>query len=138
MNDAPRRLVRGEVAGRCVIRRPHRGLACSYWHLIVKGGVMEDPAMGATGSTDRRRVEERVRILSAIHQALEDRVTVLQLIAESEDRTRAREALMARFGWDKVESTAVLDLQLHRASRDERERITEELHRTRELLKTIQ
>jgi DNA gyrase/topoisomerase IV subunit A len=79
-----------------------------------------------------------VRILAAIDQALEDRVTVLQLIGESEDRTRAREALMARFGWDKVESTAVLDLQLHRASRDERERIAEELHRTRELVKTIQ
>jgi DNA gyrase/topoisomerase IV subunit A len=79
-----------------------------------------------------------VRILAAIDQALEDRVTVLQLIGESEDRTRAREALMARFGWDKVESTAVLDLQLHRASRDERGRIAEELHRTRELVKTIQ
>ena len=94
--------------------------------------------MDATGSTDRRRIEERVRILAAIDQALEDRVTVLQLIGESEDRTLAREALMARFGWDKVESTAVLDLQLHRASRDERERITEELQRTRELLKTVQ
>src|SRR3954464_4243763 len=72
---------------------------------------MEDPAIDATGSTDRRRVEERVRILAAIDQALEDRVTVLQLIGESEGRTQAREALMARFGWDKVESTAVLDLQ---------------------------
>jgi DNA gyrase/topoisomerase IV subunit A len=99
---------------------------------------MEDPAMDAAGSTDRRRVEERVRILAACDQALEDRVTVLQLIGESEGRTQAREALMARFGWDKVESTAVLDLQLHRASRDERGRIAEELHRTRELVKTIQ
>src|SRR3954447_1438259 len=127
-----------EVAGRCVIRRPHRGLACSYWHLVVKGGVMEDRAMDAAGSTGRRRVEERVRILAAIDQALEDRITVLQLIGESEDRTQAREALMARFGWDKAESTAVLALQLHRASRDERERIAEELHRTRELLNSIQ
>src|SRR3954447_9512807 len=138
MNDTPRRLVRW--GSRRPLRDPTSspGLACSYWHLVVKGGVTEDPAMDATGSTDRRRVEERVRIPAAIDPGLEDRVTVLQLIGESEGRTQAREALMARFGWDKVESTAVLDLQLHRASHDERERIAEELHRTRELVKTIQ
>src|SRR3954447_23615905 len=101
MNDTPRRLVRWGS------RRPLRDRTSSPGPgLLVlaprrEGGVMEDPAMDATGSTDRRRVEERVRILAAIDRALEDRVTVLQLIGESEGRTQAREALMARFGWTR-------------------------------------
>jgi DNA gyrase subunit A len=94
--------------------------------------------MDATGSKDRRRLDDRERILTAMSQALEDRVTVLQLVGEAEDRDRAREALMAAYGWDKVESTAVLDLELHRVSRNERERIAEELHETRARLKAIQ
>jgi DNA gyrase/topoisomerase IV subunit A len=104
----------------------------------VRGALTEDRAMDATGSKDRRLLDDRVRILAALSQALEDRVAVLQLVGEAEDRDRAREALMAAYGWDKVESTAVLDLQLHHASRSERERIAEELHETRERLKAIQ
>ena len=93
--------------------------------------------MDAPGSKDMRRLDDRVRILTAMSQALEDRVTVVQLVGEAEDRDRAREALMAAYGWDTVESTAVLDLQFQRASRSERERIAEELHEARERLNAL-
>jgi DNA gyrase/topoisomerase IV subunit A len=94
--------------------------------------------MEAGGSSEERRLGDRVRILAAMVQALEDRVGVLQLVAEADDVDGARDVLMAAYGWDKVETSAVLDLQLHRASRSARARIAEELHETRERLRALQ
>ena len=85
-------------------------------------------------SIGRRELEHRVRILSAMSRALEERVHVLQLVGDADDQERARQALMAAYGWGGVEATSVLDLQLHRATRSDRARIDRELHELRALL----
>jgi DNA gyrase subunit A len=90
-----------------------------------------------TGSPPRRLLEDRVRILAVISQALEKRDAVLRLVGESEDRDRAREALMAEYDWDHVGATAVLDLRLQHVTRGDRQRIAEELNEIRERLKTL-
>lgn len=77
-----------------------------------------------------------MRTLAAISQALQHRDDMLHIVGEAEDRDRAREALMAGYGWDKVEVTAVLDLRLQQAACGERERIAQELHEARVRLKT--
>ena len=86
---------------------------------------------------DRRQLEHRVRLLAAMSRALEDRVPVLQLIADADDHDRARDALMAEYGWDEIQATAVLDLQLHRVTRLDRARIAAELHEIRGHLEAL-
>lgn len=93
--------------------------------------------MDTTGSPPRRLLEDRVRILAAVSQALENREAVLRLVGEAEDRDRAREALMVEYDWDKVGATAVLDLRVEQVTRGERQRITEELAEIRARLKTL-
>ena len=87
--------------------------------------------MDSLDSVDRRSLDFRGRILAAMSQALEDRVAVLQLIAEADDDEGAREALIAAYGWAEDEATGVLELQFHRVTRIHRARIERELHETR-------
>lgn len=86
----------------------------------------------------RRHLENRLRFLAVFDEALEDRVAVLKLIAEAEDRDRARELLMTRYGWETVEANAVLDLQFRRATLDERKRIDDERREIQHHLDSLQ
>ena len=86
---------------------------------------------------DRKRelLALRLSFLEVIAHALDDRITVLSLVGQAEDRDRAREALMANFGWDKVRANAVLQLRLERLTQAERKLVHDELRQIREQLR---
>jgi len=90
----------------------------------------------------RRRVEFELRKAEARHHILEglkialDRLdAVITLIRGSKTVPDARDGLMAQFGLSRVQSQAILDMQLQRLTGLERQKILDELA---ELLQTIE
>lgn len=64
---------------------------------------------------------ERAHILRAILMAVEQSETVRALVASSDAYEEAKTAVMARFRIDEVQARAVLDMQIRRLSRSERQ-----------------
>lgn len=63
---------------------------------------------------DLRKAKEKEHILSALIVAVDNVDEVIRLIRGSENVEKAREALCVRFGFDEVQSQAILDMQLKR------------------------
>jgi len=76
---------------------------------------------------DLRRAEEREHILLGFAKALENLDEVIKLIRRSKSPKEAKEGLMARWSFSDRQAQAILDLQLHRLTQMEREKIAEEL-----------
>ena len=76
---------------------------------------------------DLRRAEEREHILLGFAKALENLDEVIKLIRRSKSPKEAKEGLMARWSFSDRQAQAILDLQLHRLTQMEREKILEEL-----------
>ena len=76
---------------------------------------------------DLRKAEEREHILLGFAEALENLDEVIKLIRRSKSPKEAREGLMARWSFSDRQAQAILDLQLHRLTQMEREKILEEL-----------
>lgn len=76
---------------------------------------------------DLRKAEEREHILLGFKKALEDLDAVIRLIRRSKSPKEAKEGLMARWKFSDRQAQAILDLQLHRLTQMEREKILEEL-----------
>jgi DNA gyrase subunit A len=74
-----------------------------------------------------RRAEEREHILLGFRKALEHLDAVIRLIRQSKSPAEARAGLMERFAFTERQAQAILDLQLHRLTQLEREKILEEL-----------
>lgn len=72
------------------------------------------------------------RLLRALVEALSDPQTFLGIVLDSADRDEAIAALQDRYEWDEQQAAAVLDMQFRRATRAERDLITQELQRTAE------
>jgi len=76
---------------------------------------------------DLRKAEEREHILLGFRKALEHLDEVIRLIRRSKSPKEAKEGLMTRFEFTDRQAQAILDLQLHRLTQMEREKILEEL-----------
>ncbi len=76
---------------------------------------------------DLRKAEEREHILLGFQKALEHLDEVIKLIRRSKSPKEAKEGLMERWKFTDRQAQAILDLQLHRLTQMEREKILEEL-----------
>jgi len=76
---------------------------------------------------DLRKAEEREHILLGFAKALENLDEVIKLIRRSKSPKEAKEGLMTRWSFSDRQAQAILDLQLHRLTQMEREKILEEL-----------
>jgi len=79
---------------------------------------------------DERRTRDELMILNALVQAMGRREEVFQAIEDSEDEHEARRRVGQLLGVGELSSRAVLDLQVRRLTRDQRQAIasrTEEL-----------
>ena len=83
---------------------------------------------------DLRKAQERAHILEGLKIALDNLDAVIALIRGSESVEAARQGLMTTFELSELQANAILDMQLRRLARLEREKLEEELA---ELLKTI-
>ena len=76
---------------------------------------------------DLRKAEEREHILLGFQKALEHLDEIIKLIRRSKSPKEAKEGLMERWEFSERQAQAILDLQLHRLTQMEREKILEEL-----------
>ena len=81
-----------------------------------------------------KRARERAHILAGLRIALANLDEVISLIRSSKDGETARNGLMERFGLDKPQAQAILEMQLRRIAALERERLEQEYQ---DLEKTI-
>jgi DNA gyrase subunit A len=81
-----------------------------------------------------RKAEEREHILLGFKKALEHLDDVIKLIRRSKSPKEAKEGLIETWKFTERQAQAILDLQLHRLTQLEREKILEEL---KELQKKI-
>jgi DNA gyrase subunit A len=73
-----------------------------------------------------RKAEERAHILEGFVIALDHLDDVIQLIKSSESPAAARASLQEKYELSEVQAQAILDLQLHRLTGMEREKIVKE------------
>jgi DNA gyrase subunit A len=76
---------------------------------------------------DLRKAEEREHILLGYEKALDHLDEIIKLIRRSKSPKEAKEGLMERWEFSDRQAQAILDLQLHRLTQMEREKIAEEL-----------
>ncbi len=76
---------------------------------------------------DLRKAEEREHILLGFKKALEHLDEVIRLIRRSKSPAEAKAGLMDSWKFTDRQAQAILDLQLHRLTQMEREKILEEL-----------
>src|SRR6266581_4889056 len=81
-----------------------------------------------------RKAEEREHILLGFKKALEHLDDVIKLIRRSKSPKEAREGLMETWTFTERQAQAILDLQLHRLTQLEREKIIEELKQIQALI----
>ncbi|HEV2289335.1 MAG TPA: DNA gyrase subunit A [Candidatus Acidoferrales bacterium] len=76
---------------------------------------------------DLRKAEEREHILLGFKKALEVLDELIKLIRRSKSPKEAKEGMIERWKFTERQAQAILDLQLHRLTQMEREKIAEEL-----------
>jgi DNA gyrase subunit A len=81
-----------------------------------------------------RKAEEREHILLGFKKALEHLDDIIKLIRRSKSPKEAREGLMETWEFTERQAQAILDLQLHRLTQMEREKILEELKQIQALI----
>jgi DNA gyrase subunit A len=74
-----------------------------------------------------RKAEDREHILLGFKKAIEHMDEVIKLIRRSKSPKEAKEGLIERWKFTDRQAQAILDLQLHRLTQMEREKILEEL-----------
>ena len=83
---------------------------------------------------DLRKAEDREHILLGFKKALEHLDDIIKLIRRSKSPKEAREGLMETWEFSERQAQAILDLQLHRLTQLEREKILEELKQIQALI----
>jgi DNA gyrase subunit A len=81
-----------------------------------------------------RKAEEREHILLGFKKALDHLDDIIKLIRRSKSPKEAREGLMETWEFTERQAQAILDLQLHRLTQLEREKILEELKQIQTLI----
>jgi DNA gyrase subunit A len=84
-----------------------------------------------------RKAEARMHILEGFVKALDNLDDVIELIRASASPGEARQELMSRFELSEVQAQAILDLQLHRLTGMEREKIVQEYEEVKERVKEL-
>jgi DNA gyrase subunit A len=79
-----------------------------------------------------RKAEEREHILLGFKKAIENLDEIIKLIRKSKSPAEAKEGLMERWKFSDRQAQAILDLQLHRLTQMEREKIIQELKEIQE------
>jgi DNA gyrase subunit A len=87
---------------------------------------------------DLRKAREREHILEGYQKALDNLDAVIKLIRASKTPQEARTGLMTRFEMTEIQAKAVLDMQLHRLTGLEREKIAEELTEIRRKIQDLE
>ena len=83
---------------------------------------------------DLRKAEERAHILRALIVAIDNIDEVIRIIRGSRDTQSAKNALMDRFGFDDVQSQAIVDMQLKRLTSLEIQDLRKELEEIEALI----
>lgn len=86
---------------------------------------------------DLRKAEAREHLLEGYAIALEKIDDVIKVIRAAEDTESARNELMQGFGLTEIQANAILDMQLRRLVRLERDQILEELKSVRANIKEL-
>jgi DNA gyrase subunit A len=81
-----------------------------------------------------RKAEEREHILLGFKKALEHLDDIIKLIRKSKSPAEAKTGLMETWKFSDRQAQAILDLQLHRLTQMEREKILQELKEIQELI----
>ncbi len=79
-----------------------------------------------------RKAEEREHILLGFKKAIDNLDEIIKLIRKSKSPAEAKEGLMERWKFSDRQAQAILDLQLHRLTQMEREKILQELKEVQE------
>jgi DNA gyrase subunit A len=79
-----------------------------------------------------RKAEEREHILLGFKKAIDNLDEIIKLIRKSKSPAEAKEGLMERWKFSDRQAQAILDLQLHRLTQMEREKIIQELKEIQE------
>jgi DNA gyrase subunit A len=86
---------------------------------------------------DLRKAEEREHILLGFKKALDHLDEIIKLIRRSKSPKEAREGLMETWTFSERQAQAILDLQLHRLTQLEREKILAELKEVQALIEEL-
>ncbi|MGH9817039.1 MAG: DNA gyrase C-terminal beta-propeller domain-containing protein, partial [Candidatus Acidiferrales bacterium] len=84
-----------------------------------------------------RKAEEREHILLGYKKALEHLDEIIKLIRRSKSPAEAKAGLIERWEFSDKQAQAILDLQLHRLTQLEREKIVEELKQIQARIKEL-
>ncbi|MEE8602290.1 DNA gyrase/topoisomerase IV subunit A [Euzebya tangerina] len=84
-----------------------------------------------------RKAEERLHILLGYLIALDNLDAVIALIRASDSASEARAGLMREFGMSEIQAGAVLDMQLRRLAKLERQKIQDEHDELQTLIGTL-
>ncbi|MFF2318262.1 DNA gyrase subunit A [Arthrobacter sp. NPDC058097] len=83
---------------------------------------------------DERRMRDHLMIVDALVRAVDRRDEVFQIIEDSEDVDEARRRVGQLLGLGELGSRAVLDMQVRRFTRDQRQRLAFEAEELRSKL----
>ena len=78
-------------------------------------------------SFDKRKAEERAHILEGLKVALDFIDEVIAIIRKSKTIPESKEALSERFGFDDIQTTAIVQMQLGKLAGLEKQKILDEL-----------
>ncbi|MFQ6038202.1 MAG: DNA gyrase subunit A, partial [Candidatus Aminicenantales bacterium] len=81
-----------------------------------------------------KKAEHRAHILEGLNIALDNLDAVIKLIRASRTVDQARKGLMTRFDLTKIQAQAILDMQLQRLTRLEREKVLKEYRDLKKLI----
>jgi DNA gyrase subunit A len=84
-----------------------------------------------------RKAEEREHILLGFKKALEHLDEIIKLIRKSKSPAEAKAGLIERWDFSERQAQAILDLQLHRLTQLEREKILDELKEIQARIKEL-
>jgi DNA gyrase/topoisomerase IV subunit A len=87
-----------------------------------------------TSAGENADARERLEILEAIVAGLERRSELLEIVSSSRDTETAQTRVADLFGLNRVQTLAILDIQVRRFSETERLKITQERDHFRALL----
>ena len=84
---------------------------------------------------DRKKAAERAHILDALRQALDFIDEVIAIIRNSKTIPESKQALSDRFGFDDVQTTAIVQMQLGKLAGLEKQKILDELKEKLDFIK---
>ncbi len=84
---------------------------------------------------DRKKAAERAHILDALRQALDFIDEVIAIIRNSKTIPESKQALTDRFGFDDIQTTAIVQMQLGKLAGLEKQKILDELQEKLDFIK---